>query len=185
MCIRDSDNTLIIFTSDNGYLVGEHNSIGKFTPWRKSVQVPLVIKWPGVLPENTTNETFVSHVDISRTILEAAKVNIDGKGIELDGHNIFEETRAQFYMEYFIDPEANGGRIDSWASIRTPEYQYTEWYDRFEPDQVIFREYYNMKLDRFQRNNLLGNSDPNDDPDVSQLSITLGTQRNCSGSNCL
>ena len=175
------DNTLIIFTSDNGYMLGEHQWEGKFTPWRKSVQVPLVISWPGELAENVTSDLFVSHIDISRTILQAANVNING--LELDGHNIFEQTRTQFYMEYFHDP-GNSGRIETWASIRTPDYQYTEWYNTNNPDQVSFREYYNMNVDPYQLNNLLGNGNTNDDPNFTQLSITLGTQRVCSGASC-
>lgn len=79
---------LSIFTSDNGYLLGEHQTKGKFTPWRKSVQVPLVIRWPGKLQENSNNDTYVSHVDISRTVLEVA--GVDTSTLSLDGHNIFD-----------------------------------------------------------------------------------------------
>jgi len=176
------DNTIIIFTSDNGYLLGEHQTKGKFTPWRKSVQVPLIISWPGQIPENVTNTSFVSHIDISRTILEAA--GVDTSALALDGHNIFDETRNQFFMEYFIDPRSNGGRIGTWASVRTPDYQYTEWYNSNDESLVSFREYYDMINDPFQLDNLLGNDDPNDDPDYSQLSIDLELLRNCSGFTC-
>jgi len=177
------DNTMIIFTSDNGYMIGEHQTRGKFAPWRKSVQVPLIISWPGHVAENTTNHSLVSQVDISRTILDVA--GVDTSELELDGHNIFDESRTNLFMEYFFDPVSNGGRIETWASIRTPTYQYTEWYNMNDESQVSLREFYDMVNDPYQLNNLYRNDDPNDDPDFTQLSISLANQRTCSGVTCV
>jgi Sulfatase len=41
-------NTLVIFTSDNGFLQGEHRTTEKFLPYRKAVEVPFLIRWPGL-----------------------------------------------------------------------------------------------------------------------------------------
>ena len=176
------ENTLIIFTSDNGFLLGEHQSKEKFTPYRDSVEVPMVIRWPGKVPQNEVSESFVSHVDIAPTILDAA--GIDTNRFTMDGYNLFDENRDTFYMEYFLDREANGGRVGDWASLRNAEYQYTEWYDLDGTGDVIFREYYDMVNDPFQLNNLLGNDNPDDDPDVTRLSSQLRNARSCSGASC-
>ena len=176
------DNTLIIFTSDNGYIMGEHQTFGKFTPYRDSVQVPLVIRWPGHVAENKVNDTFVSHVDIAPTILEAA--GVDTGAITLDGHSIFSESRDTFYMEYFLDAQSNGGRIGDWASLRTDKYQYTEWYDSDGSGDVVFREYYDMVNDPYQLENLYENGDQSDDPDYTKLSAQLLDARQCSGDAC-
>jgi|GEM_PF-567034 len=176
------DNTLIIFTSDNGSILGEHQTEGKFTPYRDSVEVPMIISWPGQIPQNVVNESFVSHVDIAPTILNAA--GIDTSGIALDGHDIFAETRDTFFLEYFFDPEANGGRIGDWASLRTDTYQYTEWYGRGNFNEVIFREYYDMTNDPYQLENLYENGNPADDPDFTALSNQLRNGRNCVGTAC-
>lgn len=175
-------NTLIIFTSDNGYMLGEHQSQGKFTPYRDSVQVPMVISWPGQVAENVVNNSYVSHVDIAPTILNAA--GIDTTGIVLDGRNIFDESRDTFYMEYFLDPLANGGRIGDWASLRTATYQYTEWYSNDGTGAVTFREYYDMVNDPYQLENLYENVSPADDPDYSGLSLELLDARSCVGAAC-
>jgi len=176
------DNTLIIFTSDNGYLLGEHQTQGKFTPYRDSVQVPFVMSWPGQVPENVISDAYVSHVDIAPTILNAA--GIDTTGIVSDGYDIFDEARDTFYMEYFLDPEANGGRIGDWASLRTEVYQYTEWYSNSGTGEVIFREYYDMINDPYQLENLYENGDVADDPDYTDLSAQLLSARECIGTAC-
>lgn len=175
------NNTLIIFTSDNGYILGEHQTTGKFIPYRDSVEVPLVIRWPGNIAEDTVDESYVSHVDVAPTILKAARVNTNG--IELDGRNLFDRSRDTFYMEYFRDPEANGGRIGSWASQRTDKYQYTEWYDVDDQNLVTFREHYDMTIDPYQLENLYENDDPTDDPDFTDLSVQLRDARSCTGTN--
>ena len=176
------DNTLIIFTSDNGYILGEHQTQGKFTPYRDSVQVPLVISWPGQVAEGVVSGAFVSHVDIAPTILDAA--GIDTSTITFDGRNLFDESRDTFFMEYFLDPEANGGRIGDWASLRTETYQYTEWYANDGSGVVTFREYYDMTNDPFQLENLYENGDPADDPDFTNLSAQLLSARVCVGDDC-
>ena len=174
------DNTMIVFTSDNGYILGEHQTVGKFVPWRQSVEVPLVVSWPGNTTPGTVSDNFVSHVDISRTILEAARVNTTN--IALDGVNLFDNDRDIFYMEYFRDLN-NSGRIDDWASIRTDEFQYSEWYAEG-TNNVIFREYYDMIADPHQLNNLLWNGDRSDNPDVRELAAHLRAQRTCTRSTC-
>lgn len=83
-------------------------------------------------------------------------------------------------MAYFLDPVSNGGRIGTWASIRTPGYRYTEWYARNDESQVVFQEYYDMVVDPYQLENLLGNSNPSDDPETVQLSANLADLRSCS-----
>jgi arylsulfatase A-like enzyme len=176
------DNTMIVFTSDNGYILGEHQTFGKFTPYRDSVEVPLVIRWPGRVPKNVVSESFVSHVDIAPTILHAA--GIDTSAIGMDGRNIFDDSRNTFYMEYFLDSEANGGRVGDWASLRTNTYQYTEWYASDGSGDVVFREYYDMVQDPWQLENLYGNSELSDDPDFSALSIQLQNARVCKGIAC-
>ena len=176
------DNTLIIFTSDNGYLLGEHQTYGKFTPYRDSVQVPLVISWPGQVAENSVNDSYVSHVDIAPTILDAA--GVDTSELILDGRNLFDESRDTFYMEYFLDREANGGRIGDWASLRTETYQYTEWYSTDGSGEVVFREYYDMTNDPYQLENLYENGDVADDPDYTNFSTQLLSARLCVGVGC-
>uniref|UniRef100_A0A7R9WNP9 Sulfatase N-terminal domain-containing protein n=1 Tax=Craspedostauros australis TaxID=1486917 RepID=A0A7R9WNP9_9STRA len=70
----DLDNTLIIFTTDNGYFHGEHQLADKWYPHEESVRVPLIIRDPRMDPKykGTTNDDFTLNVDLAPTLLGAA-----------------------------------------------------------------------------------------------------------------
>lgn len=70
------DNTLIIFTTDNGYFHAEHGLAGKWFPYQESIRVPLIIRDPR-MPESKRGETddsFTLNIDLAETILGAANV---------------------------------------------------------------------------------------------------------------
>lgn len=72
------DNTLLIFTTDNGNLHGEHGLAEKWYPWEESIRVPLVVQDPR-MPENqrgTRNAEFTLSVDLAPTILQAAQIPV-------------------------------------------------------------------------------------------------------------
>jgi arylsulfatase A-like enzyme len=175
-------NTLVIFTSDNGFLLGEHKATEKFLPYRKAVEVPLLLRWPGRVPAGAVDDRLVTHVDVLPTILAATGVTqthatLDGRDL-LSGH-----TRQRALIEYWHD--ANNSRtIPTWASIRTAAYQYSEYYDIANPATVTFREYYNLQADPYQLVNLLADGVPANDPDTAPLSQALRAARQCAGTSC-
>ncbi len=66
------DETLIVFTSDNGYMEGEHRvTDGKQLPYEPAIRVPLVVRGPGVSAHRVAR-TLVSNVDLAATILDVA-----------------------------------------------------------------------------------------------------------------
>lgn len=76
------ENTVVIFTSDNGYLNGEHGLVNqKVVPYRHAIEVPLMMRGPGILAGREVRDA-VSNVDLVPTILEIADASAD---IELDG----------------------------------------------------------------------------------------------------
>lgn len=70
------DNTLVIFTTDNGYYHGEHGLADKWYPHQESIRVPLIISDPRMTPaeRGTTNDQFTLSVDLAPTILAAAGI---------------------------------------------------------------------------------------------------------------
>lgn len=68
-----ADNTLIVFTSDHGYHMGEKEYIFKYSPWEESVRVPLVVAGPGVA-KNESCSTPVSLVDLYPTLVDYARL---------------------------------------------------------------------------------------------------------------
>jgi N-acetylglucosamine-6-sulfatase len=84
------ENTLIVFTSDNGYMAGEHRlPHGKAKAYDPSVRVPLLIRGPGV-PAGTQPQQMVVNADLAPTILDAARATA---GRVLDGRSLLPLTR--------------------------------------------------------------------------------------------
>lgn len=86
-----SKDTLIVYLSDNGFLFGEHRRFGKSDAYEESVNVPMVVRYPALLPANRsfTSQALVSNIDIAPTIAELAGIpwNADGRSLVplLDG----------------------------------------------------------------------------------------------------
>ena len=66
-----SGETLVVYTSDHGDMLGEHGLWWKQTFYEESVRVPMVLSWPGVLPQGSRCARVVSHMDLNATVLDA------------------------------------------------------------------------------------------------------------------
>lgn len=176
-------NTLVIYVSDNGYLWGEHGlsgpSISKRPPYSESVAIPLIMRWPDHFSAGRINTGLAANIDIAPTILQAAQVVPDDM-FRPDGRSLLQtNTRDRLLLEYWVDI----GRTPTWASLRTKSYQYIEYYDE-DGLTPVFKEYYDLKEDPWQLENLLGDADPFNDPEVSEAARQLDLDRRCSGTSC-
>ena len=71
------DQTLIVFTSDNGYFYGEHGlTIERRMPYEESIRTPLVMRYPALIEPGSRSEGFALSVDIAPTVLDFAGVEI-------------------------------------------------------------------------------------------------------------
>jgi arylsulfatase A-like enzyme len=187
------DNTLVIFTSDNGFSWGERGVDSKGWPYRESVNVPFLVRWPGVVPAGAVDKRPVGGEDILPTLLDAAQYTPPQLGHPLDGRSFLPTSggKAMKYLEFGPRPGANpdgytGNHrgIPTWASFRTPAWQYIEYYDETDNRTIVFREYYDLLTDPWQLVNLLGDGNPANDPDparISSLSAELQKTRACVG----
>ncbi|MBI3971995.1 MAG: sulfatase-like hydrolase/transferase [Chloroflexi bacterium] len=80
------ENTLIVYSSDHGELMGDYHSFGKRTFLDSAARVPMLAVWPGRLPENEVCRAPVSLIDVMPTFLEAA--GIDVTPFQLDGQSL-------------------------------------------------------------------------------------------------
>lgn len=118
---RELRDTLFIFSSDNGYLLGEHRLHGKEAPYEEAVRVPLVIRGPG-FPAGATRSQPVGNVDLAPTILDVAGVRPPH---QLDGASLVPVAR---------DPTAGSRRAlllelltgNEFTAVRTPRFAYAE-----------------------------------------------------------
>jgi arylsulfatase A-like enzyme len=175
---KGETNTLAVFTSDNGYMWGEHNLEGKNRPYLDSVRVPMYIRWPGHVTAGATDNRLVANIDLTPTALAATGVT---PGAEMDGHDILDNTWSRNRMLAEFDFQ---GDVPTWVSLLTPTSQYIETFRRDDRFSIAFREYYDLVNDPYQLDNLLADGNSANDPPVPSLSAQIAEDRVCAGSNC-
>ena len=129
------DNTLIIFTSDNGGLQGPTNNAplrsGKGYAYEGGIRVPFLVKWPGVSRPKTTNDTPITSVDIMPTVLSAvgAKLPEDREIDGLDLKPLIEGTgklgRESIFWHFPHYRHAPG----PYSIIRNGDWKLIKWYE--------------------------------------------------------
>jgi N-acetylglucosamine-6-sulfatase len=178
-------DTLVIFSSDNGYNWGEHGLTEKFVPYEPSIRVPLWVRWPGHFAASVNTTRTVSYLDILPTMLEAAGFTLPAGAPPLDGESLLHPSnRTSSFAEYYLD-SANG-TVPTWKMVRTATVKYIQTYDT--SGAVIFREYYNLVNDPNENTNLLADGTTSNDPPASQItSLTnlLNTYATCVGAACV
>jgi arylsulfatase A-like enzyme len=179
-------NTMVIFTSDNGYFWGEHGWTGKFLPYEPAVRVPLRIRWDGHLTSRTDSR-LASIIDIFPTITETIGI---APSRALDGRSLlrYNNLRSEIFSEYFNDAD-NGSTIPTWSSLTSTTRKYVENSIVNSSGQTtLVREYYNLQTDPGELVNLLQDGDSANDPSASELASwaqRLTNARACGGNSCM
>lgn len=142
------ENTYLVFTSDNGFLLGQHRfKHGKFVPYEESIRVPFIIAGPGI-PRGETSSQLISNVDITPTILDLAGVEIptlvDGRSLvpyirepqrSFDRILLLESGPAPtqgYDLDALHEVQAlNDPFIRVYQGVRTTRYKYIEYEDGF------------------------------------------------------
>lgn len=168
------DNTIILFLSDNGYLWGEHGLTRKVRPYDPSIRVGAYIRGPGF--SGGTDNRYSANIDVLPTLLGMANVAFDASIV--DGRDMRTSSRTSILTEFL----GNIDRYQKWASLRTPEFQYIEWYR--DDGTVRFKEYYDMSSDPWQLRNLLHDGRPENNPDKTKLKAMLSQAKACAGTAC-
>lgn len=151
-----AENTLVIFTSDHGEMLGDHQMWQKGVPFEASVKVPLLARLPGKFDAGVVNEDLVSLLDLMPTMLDLAEVDcFCQKGLAgdsllgRDGGGLANE-RDDYVIEI-------GRGANRWLSLRGKKWKYNYWLgDGWE-------ELYDLETDAHEANNLLlGNVNASD-----------------------
>jgi N-acetylglucosamine-6-sulfatase len=147
------DNTVIMFTSDNGYMRGEHNiAHGKIVPYEPSAQVPFFVRGPG-FPRGVVSNNVVGAVDIAPTILSLAGVEVP---YPVDGQSLLKPL-AHRKMLLEAGPmlmhgvNTKGGVLRFYTAVVDKRYKFVRYWD----GEV---ELYRMNGNRSENNNLANDS---------------------------
>jgi N-acetylglucosamine-6-sulfatase len=166
------DNTLVIFTSDNGFMHGEHRvKSGKIVPYEESIRVPLLIRGPGFRGGKTVRDMSIN-ADLAPTILEATGVQ---PGLTVDGRSLqgFAENPGRVRgRELSIE---GGG----FTGVRTQRYIYLQYTSGANTN---FSEMYDLEADPFELQNVASN--PAYAGVRARLETRLAGVRSCSGDSC-
>jgi len=195
------DETVIMFTSDNGYNLGAHRLLGKRVPYEESIRVPLVVAGPDIAVAN--DGRLVTNLDLAPTLLDLAGLDtsdVDGRSLVplLQGEP--PTWRDDFLVEHngtygaaqgswhtFADVQqqlalGKTASVPSYRAIRSTAWLYVEWY----AGDVHEYELYDMAADPYQLDNLVAT------PEGAQahaattaaLQATLETLMTCAGASC-
>lgn len=143
-------NTLLIYTSDNGYYWGEHGLGDKRWAYEEGVGIPLLAQWPDRVKPGQTISSPVLNVDLAPTLLEAAGapdlVPVHGRsflGLMLGRQGSW---RDSYLMEYFAEPRYP--RHPSWKAVRRGDWKLIHYVDLEGSDEL-----YNLREDPYELKN--------------------------------
>jgi arylsulfatase A-like enzyme len=147
-----AENTIVLYSSDHGDMLGSQGERLKRKPWEESIRVPGFLRWPGKIAPGTTTPAFFTHVDFAPTLLGLAGVRVpaamQGKDLSPDLLRGKGTGPREAFFQIF-GPFAGDGTAGGWRGIRTDRYVYARYADR---PWVL----YDLQQDPYQQNNLIG-----------------------------
>lgn len=151
-----AENTIVVYTSDQGFYLGEHGWFDKRFIYDESFKTPLIIRWPNEVKAGTTNNELVQNLDFAQTFLEAAQIKIpkDMQGeslVPLLKGNHERWTREAVYYHYYEYPSVH--MVKRHYGIVTKDYKLVHFY--YDVDEW---ELYDRKKDPQEMNNVFNDS---------------------------
>jgi len=172
------DNTVVVYSSDQGFYVGDHGWYDKRWMYEESLKMPLIIKWPGNTKPGSVNENLVQNLDYAETFLEMAGAavpdDMQGKSLVplLRGETV-EDWRKSIYYHFYeypsvhMCPKHNGVRGERYKLFHI--YEFDEW------------EFYDLEKDPDELTNLY--NDPDYQDEISTMKSELEKLRTAYGDN--
>jgi arylsulfatase A-like enzyme len=170
------DNTVVIYTSDNGFLFGDHRLIGKTAAYDGSIKVPLLMRGPGI-PEDRTRDQLVNNLDVVATMVDLAGAK---PGAPLDGKSLvplFASADAPWRSALLVESPVTSFEkpTSRYAGVRTATKKYVRYEGGFE-------ELFDLAADPYELKNVL--RDPARASDLSALRGIHDTLKSCAGAAC-
>ena len=138
------DNTLVIYTSDQGYWLGQHNMHDKRLILEESLKMPLIVRYPKEIKAGSVNTRLGMNIDFGPTMLDYAGIAIPSvmQGVSLrpllQGNTPADWRTSIFYAYYNRSPKHWGIRTDRYKLIRFPDTEVVEFYDLQEDPQEMY-----------------------------------------------
>lgn len=124
-----SQDTIVVYTSDNGFFLGDFGMFNKMWMYEESLRLPLMVRYPGHIKPQSVNDDFISILDFASTFLDygRAQVPVEYQGDSfrsiLEGETPKDWRKAHYY-HYFGQHD-----IPPHYGVRTPEYKLIYYYE--------------------------------------------------------
>lgn len=156
--IGELENTVIIYSSDNGYFMGEHTFKDKRLAYENSIRVPMIIRYPRLIKESTEIDEQCLNIDLAPTILELAGID---KPNYMQGESMLDiitgkknsKWRKSILFEYYVDDAWPYAGPDQLA-VRTNQFKLV---DNFLENDID--ELYDLINDPGEMNNLINDKE--------------------------
>jgi len=147
-------NTIVIYSSDQGFYLGEHGWFDKRFMYEQSFRTPLIVRWPEVITPGSTSNAMVMNLDIAETLLDAAHVKIptemQGKSmLPVWGGKTPDDWRKYVYYHYY--ESAGEHNVAKHVGIRSDRYKLIYYYENKD------WELYDLKNDSSELHNIYNN----------------------------
>jgi len=149
-------NTIVIYTSDQGFYLGEHGWFDKRFMYEQSFRTPLIVKWPNVIKGGSVNNDMVMNLDLAETLLDAAHVKIPS---DMQGKSLLsiwkgktpDDWRRYVYYHYY---ESGGEHnVAKHIGVRSDRYKLIYYYENGD------WELYDLQKDPNELNNIYNKPD--------------------------
>jgi N-acetylglucosamine-6-sulfatase len=149
------DNTVIVFTSDNGYFYGEHGlSVERRLAYEESIRMPLLVRYPRMIKAGTVRNEFALNIDLAPTLLSLAGLpvpgNMQGRSLAplLKGGSA--SGRNSFLIEYYSDRVFPRVLQMGYKAVRNRRWKYIHYLELKGMDEL-----YDLKTDPYEMKNLI------------------------------
>jgi arylsulfatase A-like enzyme len=161
-----AETTVILFTSDNGYFLGERGYAGKWLPYEQSIRVPLMICDPAgrFAKPGTRPRELVANIDIAPTLLDLAGLPAPGA---MQGRSVLALARGEsaldWRQEIWIEHLMPEKSIRKHEGIRTAKHKYSRYFEA----SPVLEELFDLETDPLETVNL--SPDPRHKPLLDEL----------------
>ena len=167
------DNTVLVFASDNGFLVGEHGSIDKRAMYEESIRVPMLVRYPAAIPTPRVVNEMVPNLDLAPSLADICGADPLPRAHGLSWKNLVRGDargwRRSFLYEYNFEkefpytPNVRGVRTAGWKYMHCPN-------TGGKPDSGK-AEFYHLQEDPLETNNRI--DDPAAQPKLREMQAEL------------
>ena len=163
------DSTIVIYSSDQGFYLGDHGWFDKRWMYEESLEMPFIVRWPGVIKPGSTSNAMIQNLDYAPTFLDVAGAAIPN---DMQGHSLVpllsgetpDDWRDAIYYRYYEFPGSH--QVPRHYGVRTDRYKLMYFH------QLDEWEFFDLEADPDELTNLFGSVEHA--TTIARLAVRLG-----------